>query len=100
MATPGHLPRPAVTDRASEEHKAAYLATEVFVDLDGERIDASDAARRLGGPLFVLTAHNPASDVRPDAENEAQNAALKADIEAMGLESYEAIGRSPDGSWF
>lgn len=88
-----------MTDRASDELQAAFLATEVFVDLDGERIDASDAAGRLG-TLFVLTAHNPASKVRPDAENEQQNAALKADLVALGIESYDAIGRSPDGSWF
>ncbi len=88
-----------------EKLKAAFLATEVFVDLDGadsleQWIDASEVAGRLGGPLFVLTAHNPASEVRPDAENEQQNAALKADIEALGFAPYDAIGKSPDGSWF
>jgi hypothetical protein len=90
-----------VTDEAL---KAAYLATEVFVDLDGSNslehcIDASEAAGRLG-TLFVLTAHNPASEVRSDAENDAQNAALEADIVALGATFHPAIGRSPDGSWF
>lgn len=79
--------------------RAAYLATEVFVDLDGERIDASVASRRLG-PLFVLTAHNPASVELDDAENERRNAELQEDLVTDGVTFVPAIGRSPDGSWF
>jgi hypothetical protein len=89
-----------MTGRSQDELRASYLATEVFVELDGELLDAPEAARRLGTPLFVLTAHNPASVILDDAVNDARNAVLLDQIEAAGLTVYPAIGKSPDGSWF
>ncbi len=80
--------------------RASYLATEVFVELDGERIDAPEAARRLGTSLFVLTAHNPASEILDDAVNDQRNAALLEQLGAAGLTVHPAIGKSPDGAWF
>jgi hypothetical protein len=89
-----------VSEPVAHELRARYLATDVFVELDGERLDASEVARRLGATLFVLTAHNPASVILDDAVNEERNAALHAQLSAAGLTAYPAIGRSPDGAWF
>jgi len=77
----------------------SYLATDVFVRLGDDWVDASDAARRLGVTLFVLTAYNPASVSLDHAVNERRNAALGDELSSAGLTAYPAIGRSPDGTW-
>lgn len=56
------------------------------------------AARGVATACF-LTAWNPRSEPRPDAENQADQDRLKAQIERLGLTWLAAEGRDPDGGW-
>ena len=85
---------------------AAYLATRYHVRHGGgldfyiERRSADllalHAAERVAGSAFI-TAWNPESEGTPLEENEARNAALRGDIEALGLRVLPAEGIGPTG---
>lgn len=55
----------------------------------------SAAARRWA----FLTAYNPCSRERPEAENQAAQRALEADLRARGLSFVPGEGKSPDSPW-
>jgi len=76
---------------------AAYLATEV-VDGNGLVWSGVDALDRLE-TCWVITADNPFSDVRDDAENVAANEQLVASISAAGFVTTPLVGRATDGTW-
>ena len=85
---------------------AAYLATRYHVrhgggfDFHIERRSADllalHAAERVDASAF-LTAWNPESEGTPREENETRNAALRGDIEALGLRVLPAEGIGPTG---
>jgi hypothetical protein len=84
-----------------------YRAASYSVDADGERIElrvdthcpALDAVlRRRGADRWaMMTAYNPRSDVRPDAENEEAQRALEAAL--AGFTLLPSVGGSTDGRW-
>jgi hypothetical protein len=85
---------------------AAYLATRYHVRHGGgfdfyiERRSADllalHAEQRVDGSAFI-TAWNPESEGTPREENEARNARLLRDIEALGLRALPAEGIGPTG---
>ena len=86
-----------------------YAEAVVELVVDGEHLvltpcspDAAepDALSTRGAPLWVLTAGDPYPLELDAEENAARNAALKGDIEQLGLATHPALGRSPDGSTF
>ena len=50
-------------------------------------------------PVFVLTAYNPGGVDREDAENEAAERLLEAELAAAGIRYWPAFGHSRDESW-
>jgi len=85
---------------------AAYLATRYHVRQGGgfdfyiERRSADllelHATAGVAGSAFI-TAWNPRSEGTPREENDARNAALRHDIEALGLPAVPAEGIGPTG---
>ncbi len=69
-----------------------FLRTRITVKLDGADLDAPTAAKKLGVPLFVVTAWNPRSKVLDLAENRDRNDKLAAQLSAAGIEWAVAIG--------
>lgn len=63
-----------------------------------EPLTAVMAARGAATACF-LTAWNPESVPRTEAENQADQTRLKARLEALGLTWLSAEGRDPDGGW-
>ena len=56
--------------------------------------------RRTGASTAtVITAWNPRSEKKTDAENEAAQANLIADLEAAGLFHLPALGADPKDEW-
>lgn len=56
------------------------------------------AARGVATACFI-TAWNPRSEPRTEAENQADQTRLKARLESKGLTWLAAEGRDPDGGW-
>ena len=82
-----------------EHVRIAYARTEITVtDPELGEVAAADAAERYG-PLWVITAHNPFSEKRSSAENEADHRRLVAELGDAGHELLPAVGASPDGRW-
>jgi len=50
-------------------------------------------------PIFVVTAANPFSKPRSEAENSFANADLALALDELGCDVHDAIGESPDGHW-
>ncbi len=56
--------------------------------------------RRTGSAsACVITAWNPRSEIRSDAENEAAQGRLIADLEGAGLAHFPAFGADPGEEW-
>ena len=72
-----------------------YLATLVSVELAGRWLDARTAAQQLG-PFHVITAWNPGHERPGDDANDAANAALCADLDALGCSPIAALGKDPN----
>jgi hypothetical protein len=85
----------------------AYRATTIEVILPGGTYRTSPADHASAGPYpaelaphcWILTSHNPGSEVLSGHENATRNAELLADIVATGCPHFAASGRSPDGAW-
>jgi hypothetical protein len=77
----------------------AYATTVVSVRLADEWVDGCEAARQLGSPVFVITAHNPGSEPFDAAENDRRNDLLREELCEVGQSVLPAAGRSRDGSW-
>jgi hypothetical protein len=72
-----------------------YLATNVTINDDGVWKTASEFCLQHDVELHVITAWNP-GDKRPSQEiNDAQNALLRADMVALGVQPLEALGSDP-----
>lgn len=81
----------------------AYARTVVTVtDLRGQELPATEAAEDHG-ELWVISAHNPYSEIRSDLGNERRHDELVAHLGRNGgrhgWRHYDAAGRAPDGSW-
>ncbi|HEY2889324.1 MAG TPA: DUF3293 domain-containing protein [Dongiaceae bacterium] len=62
--------------------------------------ELEDLYRRTGArTATVITAWNPRSEKKTDAENAAAQASLIADLEAAGLAHLPALGADPKGEW-
>jgi Protein of unknown function (DUF3293) len=82
----------------SDDHEQLadlYLVTLVSVELAGRWLDARTAAQQLG-PFHVITAWNPGHERPGDDANAAANAALRADLEALGCSPIVALGKDPN----
>ena len=97
-------------DRSLAACADAYARAHYFVALP----DGSEARLKLGRPCppladamaernavtaCFLTAWNPESVPRGEAEKQAAQTRLKARLEARGLRWLAAEGRDPDGGW-
>lgn len=97
-------------DRSLAACANAYVRAHYFVALP----QGGGARLRLGWPCeplaavmvargtataCFLTAWNPESVPRTEAENQADQTRLKARLEALGLTWLSAEGRDPDGGW-
>lgn len=56
-------------------------------------------ARHGVATAAVITAANPCSDPRPEAQNAAAHRALLARVAQLGLRSIASTGRDPAGHW-
>ena len=62
--------------------------------------ELEDLYRRTGArTATVITAWNPRSEKKTDAENEAAQAKLVADLEQAGLAHLPALGADPKEEW-
>jgi len=88
-----------------------YAAAVVELVVDGEHLVLTPCRdeERAGGvgarplapwdpPVWVLTAGDPYPDELSPEENAARNAALRAELDLLGLRHDPAFGRAPDGS--
>jgi hypothetical protein len=75
-----------------------YLPTLVTVLADGHWMSGFEFAATCGANVHVITAWNP-GDERPSPQvNDSNNELLRADIGAIGLEVFEALGSDPNSS--
>ena len=75
-----------------------YLPTLVTVLDDGRWLSGFEFSAIRGINIHVVTAWNP-GDERPSPEvNELNNERLHADIRALGLDVFEALGSDPNSS--
>jgi hypothetical protein len=84
-------------DHDHESLAELYLATLVTIELGGQWLDARTAARQLG-PFHVITAWNPGHERPGDDANAAANAALRAELEALGCSPLPALGSDPNSN--
>jgi hypothetical protein len=92
---------PASLIRAYEATDYRVLAPVAFTMKVGRRsIELEGLYRRTGArTATVITAWNPRSEKRADAENEAAQAKLVADLEQAGLAHLPALGADPEEEW-
>lgn len=75
------------------------LAAGVYSISPADEQGASGIPSTLGPHAWVITAHNPRSEVLADTVNTERHAQLLADVRATGCAHFNAIGRSKDGAW-
>jgi len=92
---------PASLIRAYEETDYRVLEPEPFTMKIGIRSqDLAKLYGRTGAKTAAcITAWNPRSEKKSDAENEAAQARLIADLHAAGLRHLPAIGADPKDKW-
>lgn len=96
--------RPANLESLAE----AYRLAAYFVDLEGDAIEIAVGHRanrleaHLPGPatFAYISACNPGSELRPEAENRRADGELRAEIERQGLLRWPMHSSSPDGEWW
>jgi len=84
--------------RAGRGGPAGARELEIRVGASSPALDAFLAARGAASWCFV-TAANPGSERRSDAENARRNRNLEAELEAAGLVALRGEGRGADGAW-
>lgn len=94
--------------RIPRETIEAYLATDyriwgdwpllLRVGQHSAELAALFEAQRVASAA-VVTAWNPYSELRPDAENQSAQARLVSDIEQLSLRHQPGHGADPTGSW-
>ena len=52
--------------------------------------------RDLLAPVLIVTAWNPGSNILPEADNQARNQLLVAELARAGATLWPAVGRDPD----
>ena len=72
--------------------------TRLEVEVEGEWLDATHAARRLGS-FSVITSDNPYSARLDDAENEVRRAALHDQVRQRALAVATTRARATDSTW-
>ena len=92
---------PASLIRAYEATDYRVLEPAPFIMKIGRRsLELEDLYRRTGArTATVITAWNPRSEKRTDAENDAAQANLIGDLERAGLAHLPALGADPKGEW-
>ena len=94
--------------RISQATIAAYLATEYRIQGDGPLVLRIGQQNEQLAALYkkhavkcaaVITAWNPYSEPKPDAENRAAQARLIAELDRMGLQHQPGHGADPTGQW-
>lgn len=88
------------------ELAATYAAAQYAVALDGDSLPigvgalATDLEAYWPASRYLLiTAWNPASQPRSDAANQAADAQLVAEIDALGVVRHPAWAQGADGEW-
>ncbi|MDR7134416.1 hypothetical protein J2X06_001600 [Lysobacter niastensis] len=88
------------------ELATAYAAAEYVVVLDGDTLplrvgqQASDLQAYSPAPHYAfITAWNPASEPRSDTANQAADALLVAQLDAVGAVRHPAWAQGPGGGW-
>ena len=92
---------PASLIRAYEETDYRVLGPEPFTLKIGSRSpDLASLYERTGTKTAtVITAWNPRSEKKSEAENEAAQAQLIADLNMAGLRHLPALGADPKEQW-
>ena len=92
---------PASLIRAYEETDYRVLAPEPFTMKIGTRSrELAELYGQTGArTATVITAWNPRSEKKSDAENEAAQARLVADLDKAGLRHLPALGADPKDQW-
>jgi len=110
-------PRRARIPDASQEPWPQYAEAVVELVIDGEHLvltpvsgelgdpasvpgDPDGRIAALGPPVWVLTAGDPYPAELTAAQNAARNAALRQELDALGLRHDPALGRASDGGTF
>ncbi|MDI9239615.1 DUF3293 domain-containing protein [Lysobacter sp. LF1] len=88
------------------ELATAYAAADYVVVLDGDSLPlrvglpATDLEAYAPAARYAfITAWNPASQPRSDSANEAADALLVAQLDAIGAVRHPAWAQDPDGGW-
>jgi acetyl esterase/lipase len=89
-------PRPAITPSLVASYQVP--PTQLRVELDGQWMDAIDAAATLGS-FFVVTSDNPYSTLLDDAANEARRVELRRFLRRRGIAFWETTGRDMTSRW-
>ena len=71
-----------------------YLRTDVSIEIDGAWVPSVEAVAQLPTAIFVVTAANPASRRLAEAENEARNEQLRAQL-VKETSTYRRSGSHP-----
>ena len=94
--------------RISHATIAAYLATEYRIQGDWPLVLRIGQPNEQLASLYgvhavrcaaILTAWNPYSEPKPDAENHAAQARLIAELDRLGLQHQPGHGADPTGQW-
>lgn len=89
------LRRSAFEDGARLAEQWDPVGVELEIEIDGEWIPASDAARLAGSAWLLLSAMNPFGEDLAESDNLERNRLLAAELDAPAL----SRGRALDGSW-
>ncbi|NDU90029.1 MAG: DUF3293 domain-containing protein [Ferrovum sp.] len=79
--------------RVTDEEGREFV---MHVDEPSSMLGALMARHGAQGAVFV-SAYNPASEPRTEAENQAAQARLKQEIVAQGYRIFAGVGEDPDG---
>lgn len=77
-----------------------YLATQITITVEGERLTAAQAVERLGAPLHLVTAWNPGGERPTNLENSQNNLLLKETLVKHTNQIWPAVGRDADSPHF
>jgi acetyl esterase/lipase len=89
-------PRPALTASLVASYQAP--PTQLRVEVEGESLDAIDAAATLG-PFYVVTSDNPYSTLLDDGTNELRRSDLRRFLRRRGIAFFESTGRDVTRHW-
>ena len=88
--------RPRLTSSLVKSYQVP--PSELVVQVEGEWVNARDAARALG-PFSVVTSDNPFSNALRADENAERRDELLSDLQRRAVRLRNAISRDPSGAW-